>query len=163
MQSILGEEYLVKNFGVSGRTLLKKGDHPYWNEPQFQQVQEFDADIIVIKLGTNDSKPQNWKYGNEFVADYIDMINTFKASMPDNGEIYVCIPVPVFKDNFGITESVMVDEMKPMLKEIIKKTKVKKINLYKPLKKSGDLFADGVHPNKAGNQIMAEVVAKKIR
>lgn len=163
MQEILGDQYLVKNFGVSGRTLLKKGDYPYWNEPQFQQVQDFNADIIVIKLGTNDSKPQNWEHGEEFAEDYIEMINTFKASMPEDGEIYVCIPVPVFKDNFGITESVMVNEMRPMLKEIIKSTKVKKIDLYKPFKKHGALFGDGVHPNKEGNQMMAEIVAKKIQ
>ncbi|WP_200974731.1 GDSL-type esterase/lipase family protein [Echinicola sp. 20G] len=163
MQDILGEGFLVKNFGVSGRTLLKNGDYPYWNEPQFQEVQDFEADILVIKLGTNDSKPQNWKYKEEFVANYIDLINTFKASMPEDGEVYVCIPVPVFKDNFGITESVMVDEMRPMLKEIAKKTHSKMINLYKPLQKHGDLFADGVHPNKEGNLLMAEAVAKKIK
>ncbi|WP_186753678.1 GDSL-type esterase/lipase family protein [Echinicola salinicaeni] len=162
MQEILGDEYLVKNFGVSGRTLLKKGDYPYWNEPQFQEVQDFNADIIIIKLGTNDSKPQNWKYKEEFVADYIAMINTFQSSMDEDGEIYVCMPVPVFKDNFGIN-AIGMKEMEPMLKEIIKTTRVKKINLYKPLKKHGDLFPDGIHPNKKGNQIMAESVAKKIK
>ncbi|AWW30435.1 sialate O-acetylesterase [Echinicola strongylocentroti] len=163
MQNVLGDEYLVKNFGVSGRTLLKNGDHPYWDEPQFQEVLDFGADILVIKLGTNDSKPQNWKHKEEFVQDYIDMITIFRETMPDDGEVYVCIPVPVFKDNFGITESVMVDEMRPMLKEIAKATNSKMINLYKPLKKHGDLFADGVHPNKEGNQLMAEAVAKKIK
>lgn len=163
MQEVLGDDYLVKNFGVSGRTLLKNGDYPYWNEPQFQEVQDFAADILVIKLGTNDSKPQNWKYKDEFVQDYIDLINVFRENMPDDGEVYVCIPVPVFKDNFGITESVMVDEMRPMLKEIAKATNAKMINLYKPLKKHGDLFADGVHPNKEGNLLMAEAVAKKIK
>jgi acyl-CoA thioesterase I len=28
LQEIIGETYDVKNFGVSGRTLLKKGDYP---------------------------------------------------------------------------------------------------------------------------------------
>ena len=32
LQGLLGEGYLVGNFGVSGRTLLKKGDFPYWKE-----------------------------------------------------------------------------------------------------------------------------------
>lgn len=163
MQTILGDDYLVKNFGVSGRTLLRKGDYPYWNEPQFEEVQEFEADILVIKLGTNDSKPQNWKYKDDFVKDYIDMITAFRTTMPEEAKVYICIPVPVFKDNFGITESVMVNEMKPMLKEIAKATDSKIINLYKPLKKHGDLFGDGVHPNTEGNRLMAEAVAKKIK
>lgn len=59
LQDILGEKFKVENFGVSGRTLLKKGDFPYWNEPQLDEVKVFSPDILVIKLGTNDSKPQN--------------------------------------------------------------------------------------------------------
>lgn len=29
LQNMLGDGYEVKNFGVSGRTLLQKGNHPY--------------------------------------------------------------------------------------------------------------------------------------
>ncbi len=162
MQNVLGEEYEVKNFGVSGRTLLKDGDRPYWEEPQFEQVLNYKADVLVIKLGTNDTKPQNWEHKEDFVQNYIDLIETFQASMPENGEIYVCLPVPVFEDHWGINAEVLEKEMIPMLKKIIKSTDAKKINLYSPLKKHADLFPDGIHPNTEGNQIMAEVIAKKI-
>lgn len=163
MQLILGDEYQVKNFGVSGRTLLKKGDYPYWNEPQFQEVKDFAPDILVIKLGTNDSKPQNWKYKNEFTADYIKMIKEFRKSMPKKGKVYICIPAPVFQDNGGITENILVFEMRPMLEEIAKKTKSSIIDLYNPLKEKSDLLPDGVHPNKEGLKIMATEVAKSIK
>lgn len=163
MQLILGDEYQVKNFGVSGRTLLKKGDYPYWNEPQFQEVKDFAPDILVIKLGTNDSKPQNWKYKNEFTADYIKMIKEFRKSMPKKGKVYICIPAPVFQDNGGITENILVFDMRPMLEEIAKKTKSGIIDLYNPLKEKSDLLPDGVHPNKEGLKIMATEVAKSIK
>jgi lysophospholipase L1-like esterase len=163
MQLILGDEYEVKNFGVSGRTLLKKGDYPYWNEPQFQEVKDFAPDILVVKLGTNDSKPQNWKYKNEFTADYIKMIKEFRKSMPRKGKVYICIPAPVFQDNWGITENILVFEMRPMLEEIAKKTKSNIIDLYNPLKEKSDLLPDGVHPNKEGLKIMATEVAKSIK
>ncbi|MDN3668744.1 GDSL-type esterase/lipase family protein [Echinicola jeungdonensis] len=162
MQNILGEEYEVINFGVSGRTLLKKGDRPYWDEPQYDQVLDYEPDIVVIKLGTNDTKPQNWKHKEEFVENYIDMIRSFDSAMPEKGEIYVCIPVPVFESRWGINAPVLEKEMIPMLKKIIKSTRANKINLYRPLKKHADLFPDGIHPNSEGNQIMAEVIAKKI-
>ena len=74
LQAWLGQEYQVRNFGVSGATLLKNGDRPYWKEPEFSQVLDFNPDIIIIKLGTNDSKPQNWKFAEEFEQDYIDLI-----------------------------------------------------------------------------------------
>src|SRR5688500_2057324 len=47
----------VQNFGVSGTTLLKKGDRPYWDQKRFTAAKAFAPDIVVIKLGTNDSKP----------------------------------------------------------------------------------------------------------
>ena len=31
-------DYDVKNFGVSGRTALRKGDFPYWIEPKYQEA-----------------------------------------------------------------------------------------------------------------------------
>ena len=163
LQEILGEAYDVENFGVSGRTLLKKGDYPYWNEPQFEEVKAFRPDILIIKLGTNDSKSQNWQFKDEFISDYLDLIKTFKKSMPKKGKVYICIPVPVFKTNFGITEEIMVNEIKPMLLEIAKKSKSEVINLYDPLLAYSSLFPDGIHPNTKGLTIMATEVSKAIK
>lgn len=162
MQAILGDGYEVKNSGVSGRTMLKKGDYPYWNEPQFEEVKNFQPDILVIKLGTNDSKPQNWQYKDDFVSDYVALIDEYKKHMPKKGKVFICIPVPVFKDNFGIRERVLVDEMRPMLLEIAKKSKAKLIDLYAPFEGKSALLPDGVHPNKEGLGIMARSVADSI-
>ena len=76
---LLGTQWKVRNFGVNGRTMLKKGNLPYWNTPVFEQAMEFLPDVIIIELGTNDSKPQNWKYKSEFYDDYKDMINGLLA------------------------------------------------------------------------------------
>jgi acyl-CoA thioesterase I len=163
MQAMIGKGFEVRNFGVSGRTLLKKGDFPYWNEPQFDEVKQFAPDKIIIMLGTNDSKPQNWQYKTDFKQDYIDLIKSFRSTMPKNGIIYVVIPVPVSKDNFGIRESVLVDEMRPLLREIAAETGSKIIDLHTPLKNHKALFADGVHPNNEGLGIMAAEIAKAIK
>tara|TARA_R110002020_G_scaffold257864_3_gene471529 strand:- start:554 stop:1192 length:639 start_codon:yes stop_codon:yes gene_type:complete len=163
MQAILGDAYEVGNFGVSGRTLLKKGDYPYWNEPQFQQVKDFKADILVIMLGTNDSKPQNWKYASEFRQDYLDMIAEFKKTMPSDGKVYVIMPVPVTRENFGITPVVMNNEQRMMIMDIAIDSGSELIDLYTPFMGHEDLLPDGVHPNTEGLGIMAKVVARAIR
>ncbi|WP_144607026.1 GDSL-type esterase/lipase family protein [Algoriphagus algorifonticola] len=163
MQAILGDAYLVKNFGVSGRTLLKKGDFPYWNEPQFQEVKDFAPDILVIMLGTNDSKPQNWAHKGDFRKDYLDMIAAFRQHMPVDGKVYVIMPVPVTKDNFGITANVMNNEQRMMIMDIAQSSASELIDLYTPLMDKADLLPDGVHPNKQGLGIMAAVVARAIR
>ncbi|MCH7401136.1 GDSL-type esterase/lipase family protein [Belliella kenyensis] len=162
LQELLGKDYLVKNFGVSGRTLLKNGDFPYWNEPQFEEVKAFFPEILIIKLGTNDSKPQNWKFKDEFKNDYIALVNTIKESMPENGRVYICIPVPVAKDNWGINEKVMVEDIKPLLLEIAVSTQANLIDLHTPLSMHPELLPDGVHPNKEGLGIMAKTIASEI-
>lgn len=163
LQALLGDAYQVTNFGVSGRTLLRKGDFPYWNEPQFQEVKDFAPDVVVIMLGTNDSKPQNWAHKADFRQDYIDLIAEFKKKMPVDGKVYMVIPVPVTKDSFGITTSIMDNEMRLMLMDIADETNSELIDLYTPLMTRSDLFADGVHPNKEGLGIMATNIARAIR
>ena len=163
LQKILGKDYQVTNFGVSARTLLKKGDFPYWNEPQFEQVQAFAPDILILLLGTNDSKPQNWAYKDSFLEDYVEMISAIKRHMPEQGKIFLCLPVPVFDDNWGITEKVIVEEMTPLIREAAKRTGAVVIDLHLPLEPHGRHFPDGVHPNKAGAKIMAQTLAKAIR
>ena len=66
LQQLLGKDYWVKNFGVSSRTMLNKGDYPYMNEMAWKDALAFKPDIVIIKLGTNDSKPENWQYAAEF-------------------------------------------------------------------------------------------------
>ncbi|MFN5332525.1 MAG: GDSL-type esterase/lipase family protein [Bacteroidota bacterium] len=161
--SMLGDAYQVKNFGVSGRTLLKKGDFPYWNEPEYEEVKAFRPDVVVIKLGTNDSKPQNWQYKADFVQDYLDLIREFRMHMPKDGKVYIVLPVPVTRVNFGITPDVMNNEQRLMLFEIIQKSGAEVIDLYTPLMDKPELLPDGVHPNAEGLTIMAGVISRRIR
>ena len=69
---MLGRGYEVRNFGFSARTMLMKGDHPYMKEQMFQDALKYNPDIVVIKLGTNDSKSFNWKYKADLPKDMSD-------------------------------------------------------------------------------------------
>lgn len=163
LQRLLGDGYDVRNYGIGARTLLKKGDHPYWIEKKFTEAKEWQPDIVIIKLGTNDSKPHNWDANKaDFIPDYRAFIQEWKqlASKP---KIYICYPVPVFKDNFGIREAVVKGEIIPAIKAIAKAEKLKIIDLYKALTGHGDLFRDGVHPNKLGAVLLAEAVKKGMK
>ena len=39
-----------------------------------KKAQDFKPNIVVIKLGTNDTKPQNAKHKDEFNADLAAMV-----------------------------------------------------------------------------------------
>ena len=96
LQQLLGTNYLVRNFGVSGRTLLKKGDFPFWAEPAFTSSHTFNPDVVIINLGTNDAKPQNWRYGTNYTTDYDALIATYTA-LATHPRMVLCTPCPAFK------------------------------------------------------------------
>ncbi len=156
LQAWLGSNYSVKNFGVSGATLLKKGDKPYWNQPEYQAALDFNPDIVIIKLGTNDSKPQNWQFSTDFSQDYSDMVQSFKA-LASKQRILLALPVPVFvPEKWGIRDSIVRDGIIPLIKEVANETKCQYIDLYTPLLPYKWAFPDAVHPNSIGASVMVE-------
>src|SRR5688572_3601838 len=102
--NLLGASHDVRNFGVSGATLLKKGDKPYWKEKAFQLAGDFGPNIVILKLGTNDTKPQNWKYKDEFEADARALAHHFKA-LPSRTKGLLALPVALVKLPVGITQA----------------------------------------------------------
>ncbi len=158
---ILGDGFEVRNYGNSGSTMLKKGDKPYWKQREFAAAKAFRPDVVVIKLGTNDTKPQNWKHGGDFAADYRAMIAEFRALKPAP-DIYLCLPVPVFKTRWGITDEVVNKDVIPAIRGVAKATGATLIDLNSPFEGKGGLVPDHVHPNAAGATIIAETVAEAL-
>jgi len=153
---LLGDKYDVRNFGVSGATLLKKGDLPWWNQGAFKDATAFNPNIVVIKLGSNDTKPQNWKTKAEFEADYKALIEHFKT-LPAKPVVWVALPVPVLKQNFGINKNAS-EKQQPTILSAAKDEGCAVIDLYTTVA-TKDLFdQDGIHPNAAGARKIAEVV-----
>jgi alpha-L-fucosidase 2 len=62
LQNLLGGGGEVRNFGVNSTTLLKKGDAPDWHTAAGREALAFNPGIVVMDLGGNDSKPQNWPF-----------------------------------------------------------------------------------------------------
>jgi acyl-CoA thioesterase-1 len=162
LQQLMGDKYEVRNYGISSRTLLKKGDHPYWIEQKYQEVLAWNPDIVIIKLGTNDTKPQNWKYKDEFLSDYVDFINSFKQ-LASHPKIYVCYPIPVFINKWGITDSIVTNGIIPNVKIAAGKTNSTIIDLNKAFAGKGAMVFDGVHPNKDGAEFLAGFIYQAIK
>ena len=178
LQKILGENYWVKNFGVSGRTLLKKGDQPYMDELAWQDARAFNPDIVVIKLGTNDTKPQNWQYSDEFKQDLQEMVLTLcpalglpprkrgsvRAYEPAKPRIYLCTPIPALKQSWDINDSIIVNGVIPMQQEIAQKYGLEVIDLHTLFAGDSDkMLDDGIHPDGKGARRIAEIVAEAIK
>ena len=51
LQTLLGANYSVNNFGVSGSTVTLNSYKPYMQQPQFQIAEDYELDIVIIMLG----------------------------------------------------------------------------------------------------------------
>ena len=158
---LLGAGYETRNFGVNGATLLKKGDKPYWKTGAFKAATGFKPHIVIVKLGTNDSKPQNWKHKAQYAADLAALADHF-ASLPTRPKIWLCKPAPVYRDRWGINEKAVKGEVIPLLEGVAKKKKLPIIDLYKALSGIKQHFPDGIHPNAKGAEILARAVYQAI-
>jgi lysophospholipase L1-like esterase len=182
LQKLLGKDYWVKNFGVSARTMLNKGDYPYMNELAWQDAQAFKPDVVIIKLGTNDSKPENWQYGAEFRQDLEQMILTLRPDLaqlvgkkakkakknavaaPAKPQIFLCTPIPAFKSTWNINDQVITNEIIPIQQEVAKKYGLQVIDLHTLYANDGDkMLDDGIHPDGKGAHRMAEIIAGELK
>ena len=163
MQGMLGDGYFVRNLGVSARTLMNSGDHPFMAELAWEDALAFEPDVVVIKLGTNDSKDANWANKKDFAGDLQQMIDALKA-LPSRPRIYLCTPVPAFKPSWTINEQVIAGEIIPLLEKAVRKNRLAGlIDLHTAFAGAEDLIQpDGIHPTQQGARKMAEIIAKTI-
>jgi lysophospholipase L1-like esterase len=151
LQGLLGKSWQVMNFGLGGRTLLKHGDCPYWKEKIYQDALDSKPDVVIIMLGTNDTKPQNWKHEAEFAADYREFVKSFQA-LASKPRIYVCrpCPAPVTKPGEGDINEAGVIELIKRIDALAAEMKLGVIDMHAALADKLQMLPDHVHPNNDG-------------
>jgi lysophospholipase L1-like esterase len=154
---MLGEGWDVRNFGVSGATMLKQGNKPYDKEKAYREALAWKPDVVVIMLGTNDSKPQNWSHKDDYASDYKSLIAAFRETNP-SVKIYACTPVPAWDNRFKIRGEVIDNEEVPLVNQVANENDTKIIDLRGALDGKKEVFPDGVHPNEEGARLMAAAV-----
>ena len=152
----LGSAHTVQNFGVSGATLLKNGDKPYWNEAAYGSSGNFDPDVVVIMLGTNDAKPQNWSKVAEFAPNYAELIQHYRAL---GALVYVATPPPVYSPGaFDIPPDVVAEEVVPRVRTVATDANAPLVDVFTALSGKAADFPDTVHPNAEGAGLIADAV-----
>ena len=152
---MLGSGYDVRNFGVSGTTVLSSGDSPYINTRVYKQVLDFQPDIIFIKFGTNDSKGGNWKHKDEFKGDMQAMIDVF-SSMDSKPKIYLCLPATCYIEKGSIKDSVIVHGVIPRIREVAEKNRLEIVDMHAATSGMREHFPDKLHPDRVASLEMAK-------
>ena len=177
LQRLLGNGYRVKNYGVGARCMMNTSDHPYMQELAWRDAKAFRPDIVVIKLGTNDSKDYQWNAA-QYEKDYQAMIDTLcplqpvlnkkgrptkKMQRPQKPAIYLCTPIRAFRDKWGITDSVIVNGVIPVIRRVAERNGLPVIDLHSVVTDQKDMTGDMIHPNANGAGKIAKAVADAIK
>ncbi len=164
LQRMLGEGYVVGNFGKSGATLLNKGHRPYIEQKEFQRALTFAGDVVVIHLGINDTDPRDWpNYRDYFVRDYLALIDSFRVANP-KVRILVARMTPI-TNRHSRFESGTRDwhkQIQQAIERVAELAGAQLIDFHTPLYPYPFMLPDAVHPTAEGAGILAQTVCSAI-
>jgi lysophospholipase L1-like esterase len=165
LNELLGDDYVVGNFGVNGHTMLKTGDRPYWEHENFKFSSMIEPDIVIIMLGSNDSKPHNFTSIEDFIGTYEEMIIHYRE-LALKPRVYMVTPPTVFPPESSEMSTIRSEEVNRMavaIKELGKKLRVSVIDVNKKTADYPEGFvADGVHTNKNGAKLIANIIFREL-
>ena len=170
LQNLLGEEYHVNSYGVSGRAVQDNSDQPYRALPHYEESVAYEADIIVFMMGSNDTKPENWFGEEAFQTALMDLLDDYTQG-EKKPAIYICTtPACFFME--GSEGELTSHDLRPayadIIAEIVRQTAEELgypvIDIHELTKQNPQWFAkDGVHPNNDGAAAIAQAVYEAIR
>jgi acyl-CoA thioesterase I len=163
LEDLLGSAYSVRNFGAVGYTAQKEGDHPYWQHRYFKQSSEFAPDIVVIMLGTNDSKTQNWSSTARFTQDLQALIQHYQ-SLPKKPRIVLVTPPSAFlvKGHSELPSAMnakVIAEISDGVKQLGAAMALPVVDVHSLTASHSEFFKfDGVHPDGDGDHLIAKAI-----
>lgn len=165
-QNSLGEGFQVLNYGVSGATLQREGDFPYHRIGFLRKLERAKPELIVLMLGTNDSKPYNWN-AQRFALEYEELVNRL-ISEPWPHRLALMAPPKAFPEEktgviaYDIDNGPIRDCVRPLVFSLGEKYALPVVDLYALTERHPEYFDDGVHPNKLGNQEIAKHIKEQL-
>lgn len=164
LQNLLGNKYIVGNFGKPGATLLVHGHRPYIQQEEYQKALKFSADIVVIHLGINDTDPRDWpNYRDEFIHDYLQLIESFKKVNPQCRILVAYItPIADRHPRFISGTQQWHEEIQKAINVVARISQAEIIDFHTPLYSYPILLPDAIHPNEEGAHILAHTAYSAI-
>lgn len=160
LQKMLGDGYDVRNFGYGGTTAMKDGAPlSYWGRSEYTDSKNFQPDIVIFMLGTNDAAGDNQERAKDhFKADYKELISNY-IGLASNPTVYVAT-APYTRDEprkTGVSSIII-----PAQLEVAAELSLPVINTFAATSEFSSYFTDGLHPNTPGYYLLAQVFYKEI-
>ena len=169
---------VARNYGISGSRIARQrlGDNVAANDWDFQQravVMDKIADYVFVFGGTNDFGHGNAEIGKKGDTDpytfYGGMENLTNYLLSTYGKEKVCFLLPLRRAVEERADGRTLLDYVEVIKEVLIEKGIDYLDFYdnglpKPISTQPDeYFADGLHPNDAGHDWVAEQVANYLK
>ena len=155
----LGDGYEVRNFGYNDASARFDADTPYVEKSVYRKSLEWNPDIVLLMLGTNDTKVRNWD-PEIFRRDYTRLVESYRE-LPSKPRVILIAPIRIFLRMslpiLGLHPSTMEEGVRPAIREIAAAQGLELIDLQ-DLFTDSTYMIDGVHPQREGAQMLADAI-----
>jgi len=130
----------------------------------YQSSLQYEPDIVLFMLGTNDTKIDNFTSKEEFKEDYCSLLATYQ-NLESNPQIILMTPPTAYPNNggdlcvFEIQASV-VEEIAQVIRDVAVEQKLLLIDINDLTAEKPELFSDGIHPTSEGAGLIAKEAAE---
>ncbi len=157
LEALLGNNFTVDNFGVSGSAVSMQAEKPYMRQPAFWEALDSQPDVVVIMLGTNDANTQTYQDVNNFSTNYAELISQFQL-LPGDQKIVLVDPPPILENNLNLTDTNLSGGIIPQIEKVANDLSLPTVNVHTALGNYTEYFGDGVHPNADGANLIANQI-----
>ena len=167
LQKKLGTSHLVTNYGLRNATASADGDVPYVESAPYKKSLTSKPDIVLLMLGTNDSKTYNWDAAS-YEEGIRSLVQTYKG-LDTNPTVYLMLsPYCYALDGSDIAEyqvqpKVVAGEISDIVKKVAKEEGVDVIDLYSVTVDKQERYRDGIHFDAEGYKIIADTIYNVIK
>lgn len=161
LQQLLGDGFEVRNFGHNDAAARFDAETPYVSKKAYRDSLAWEPDIVLLMLGTNDTKPWNWNPGI-FREDYLRVVESYLA-LPSHPQVVLVAPIRIFKTIpvMFLNPDVLEDGVRPAIRDIAAQLHLQLVDLY-DLFDSARFCRDGVHPQRDGARLLAEALFRAV-
>ncbi len=155
LQEMLGDGYDVRNYGYGGTTAMKDGAPlNYWDRTEYIDSHNFQPDIVIFMLGTNDAAGDNQEKAlDHFKEDYTALIQTY-LDLESQPEVWIAT-APWTRDEprkSGVSDIIL-----PAQLEVAEELGLNVVHTHEATAEFSEYFNDGLHPNTPGYYLLAQV------
>lgn len=163
LDEMLGEGYAVRNFGESNHAVQFMSDYPYTATDSYVESLAFNPDIVILMLGTNDTKSHNWNGAEVFKEDYVDLLESY-LEVDSLSRVILASPPTVHLENVsrGSINPAHIEPIRQVVQDVAIEYDLEFVDMTTETAPHPEWFYDGIHPTRAGAEKLAEIFYEQI-